>query len=45
MLKINVGDAWKTSQDIKINVGDEWESVNPNDCKINIGDVWKKGVY
>ena len=41
--QINIGDAWKTIQNIQINVGDSWKQLC--DMEINIGDVWKKGVY
>ena len=41
--QINIGDSWKTIQNIKINVGDDWKQLC--DMEINIGDVWKKGVY
>ena len=41
--QLNIGDAWKTIQNIQINVGDSWKQLC--DMEINIGDVWKKGVY
>lgn len=38
-LKINIGDSWKTVEEIKINIGDVWKTVT--NAQINIGDVWK----
>lgn len=38
-MKINIGDSWKTVEEIKINVGDSWKTVTK--IQINIGDVWK----
>lgn len=37
--KINIGDSWKTIQNIKINIGDSWKQVCA--LKINVGDAWK----
>lgn len=37
--KINIGDSWKTIQNIKINIGDSWKQISS--LKINVGDAWK----
>jgi len=37
--KINIGDSWKTVQNIKINIGDAWKQFLTGE--INISDTWK----
>lgn len=39
IMKINIGDSWKTVNAVKINIGDSWKDVVG--IQQNIGDIWK----
>ena len=38
--KINIGDSWKSLDEMKINIGDSWKDVG--EAYVNIGDSWKQ---
>jgi len=38
--KINIGDSWKSLDEIKININDSWKDVD--EAYINVGDSWKQ---
>ena len=38
--KINIGDSWKSLDEMKININDSWKDVD--EAYINVGDSWKK---
>jgi len=41
---INIGDVWKTKQNILINIGDAWKQITVGSLE-NISDVWKNIVH
>jgi hypothetical protein len=41
-IRINIGDAWKSVEEVKVNVGDAWKDVTDmDDIQIQVGDDWK----